>query len=253
MITLLRLVGYPLRWLLALLVALPTSFALYKVIRPQSVADITSQLVQGAMEPLQRLATAMGAAVPTQLHEPTDWGWIILLVIGSFVVYVTILHEWRTLPFLCMLAIPVFEATRYYQPPIVYTVETVWSKWVLQLLTTPLLLSFILVVVAWRIFVYSRMLWRIGWRWTAGLAITALAGVAAARFLTPVRLIYDIGTSAHPGSVWLVTLMLVWGGLAWLTWKLRRKPTPQPAPAIKSEKKRITFEDAYQRVRARRG
>lgn len=253
MIIILRLASYPLRLLLALLVAAPTAFALYQIVRPQSMVDTYSQRIYDAMEQLQRLAATYGVTTPSAPRPALDWGLFILLLAGSFTVYATILQRWRLLPLVCILCIPVFEAMRYYQPPVIYTAETAWSWWALQLLMAPLLLGFFALTALWRIFVYSRMLWRIGWRWTAGLAIAALAGVAAVRFLTPLRIIYDIETSEHPGSVWLVTLMLVWGGLAWLTWKLRRKPLLQPAPVPKVEVERITFEDAYQRVRARRG
>lgn len=253
MTILFRLAGYPLRWLLALLLAAPTSFALYQIVQPQSIIDIQSQAVYDAMEQLQRLAATMGVTTPVTPRPLLDWGLIIVVGALAFTVYSAFLHGWRVLPLVLILAIPVFEGMRFYRPPIAYTAETARLWWTVELLTAPLVIAFVVVVAGWRVFVYGQMLARIGWRWTAAVAGAALVMIAALRFFTPVRAIFEIETSAHPGSAWLATLMLSWGGLAWLAWKLKRKPTPEAVPAPKREGDEITFDEAYERVRAKHG
>jgi hypothetical protein len=253
MITLFRLASFPLRWLLALLLALPTSFALYQIVQPRSMVDIQFQLIDDAMQQLQRLATAMGAAAPTTSRPLLDWGLIIMMGALAFTVYSALLHGWRALPLVLILAVPVFEGMRYYRPPVTYTAETAQLWWTVQLLTAPLVIVFVVVVAGWRTLVYGQMLSRIGWRWTAATAGMAMLLIAALRFFTPVRAIYQIETCAYPGSAWLTTLMLSWGGLAWLAWKLKRKPAQQAMPAPERKKDELTFEEAYTRVRAKHG
>jgi hypothetical protein len=222
MINLVKLAGYPLRWLLAFLLALPTSLALYQVVRPQSITDMQVQMVYDMMDQLQRLASTMGVSASSSPRPALDWGLIILLVAAGFTVYSAFLHGWRALPMVAMLAIPVFEGMRFYQPGALYTAETAWAWWALHLLTAPLVLGFLVVVAVWRLFIYGRMVARVGWRWTAALAAVAIAGVGAVRFFTPLRALFEIETSAHPGSAWLATLMISWAGLVWLRWKVKR-------------------------------
>lgn len=240
MLTLMRWLTYPARWILSALVAMPIAAVIYRYVNPQSMADVMAEAIYSG---IRRLSGSGPIA------QNVDYGQLIIFFLIAFGACNLLLRSWYHAPLTLALTIPTFEAARHYQIPRDYVAETAILWWSVRSLITPLLAVWLAIILTWRIVIYHGKIRRIGWRRTASTAGIAIIAVRAIAVIWPAG--FDPRTSQSPGSVWLVLTLLVWGVLVWLV-GLRRS-SQQPDRKIIAPKSGLTFESAYRRIRDKRG
>lgn len=219
------------RWLLAALLALPTTGVLYLVFNPPSLLDELTRATSRLYSMTRQIETmtndlswVFSGQRPVLVGDTVivikiDYGQYLLLFAFMFGV-LALLFRWRgMLPLLFILAVPIFEGARNFRLPASYTAETAAAWWLWQALISPFTIGIFMVVIVWRLLIHRRMRRRIGWRWMMATAGITLVVVSLILF-GPARILIDPHTSQHPGTAWLAALLLTWLFAAWMVWKL---------------------------------
>jgi hypothetical protein len=240
---------------LALLLAMPTSTALYSIVNPPTATEMVYLKLRPTVDSFKRIEEMLGqlGAGRSDYSEidkfapRVDYLELAFLYFASTFLLGLLLQNRRYLPMLVTYAIPFFECMRYYRTPEGYLQET---KSFTALFPTLVVLLVGLAMVG--IFlVYRWMLKRIGLRWATCCAIAALLINIVLASFGPIKSLYSPVTSGYPGTAWLVLFSVLWFPFAWIAWKLGAHPIEQVSPPMHTPKE-LTFEEAYARARQRK-